>query len=103
MKTHDTETLKQGIAISQAITKRQLLNTVVMFGTAALAFVATTVIVPEIDGLAFAMAAATGFTVGVWSAPDVYRTRSGSLKLAIALVAGMWFVPAVAVLVSLLG
>ncbi len=103
MKSLDTRTLEQGIAISQAFNKKQLLNTVTMFGTAALALLAANVIASGIDGFGLAMAAATGFTVGVWWAPDVYRTRSGSLALAMALIAGVWTAPAVVVLISLFG
>ncbi|KAA5544305.1 hypothetical protein FYK55_08115 [Roseiconus nitratireducens] len=100
MNTDRIDDMEKGIAISRQFAKQQLQSTSAMVVSAALAFFVARVVGPGIDGLALAIAAATGVSVGVWSQPDAYR-RNGSLTLAIVLIAGMWAVPLFVFLISL--
>ena len=103
MTNRDTQKMEGGLARSRRFTKQQLQSSLAMLVSAALAFFATSVVVPRNSGLGLAIAAATGFSVGVWCQPDVYRRPNGSLTLAIVLVAAMWAVPVVVILTSYFG
>lgn len=94
----ENKQLEDGIAISQQQTRKQLQTGGFMFLTAAAAFLVTTGLVQGInghgiDGLALAVAAATGLTVGVGCQPSIYRLKNGSLILAIGLLAFLWSIP----------
>ena len=103
MTNLDSQTLKDGIALSRKLNKQQLPSTFAMVVSAALAFVVTGVVAPGTSGLGLAIAAATGFSVGVWCQPNVYRRRNGSLTLAIVLIAGTGAAPVVVMLTSFSG
>ena len=103
MTNHEIRNMEDGIALSRRLAKQQLQSTIAMILSAALAFVLTGVVAPGIGALGLAIAAATGFSVGVWCQQDVYRRRNGSLTLAIVLIAGMWAVPLVVMLTSFSG
>ena len=51
MTSREIRNIEDGIALSRQFAKQQLLNTIAMVVSAALAFVVTGVIVPGIDGL----------------------------------------------------
>jgi hypothetical protein len=103
MTNHKTRNMEDGIALSRHFTRQQLRSVLVMVVSAALAFFVTAAVAPGTTGLGFAIAAATGFSVGVWCQPDTYRRRNGSLALAILLIAGMWACPVVIMLTSFFG
>lgn len=103
MTNQEIRNMEDGIAMSRQFARQQLLSTVAMVLSAALTFVLTGVVAPGIGGLGLAIAAATGFSVAVWCAPNVYRRRNGSLALAFVLIAGMWAVPVVVLLTSFYG
>lgn len=103
MTNHEIRNMEDGIALSRQLAKQQLQSSIAMVLSAALAFVLTGVVAPGIGALGLAIAAATGFSVGVWCQPDVYRRRNGSLTLALFLIAFMWTVPTIVMLVSFFG
>jgi len=102
------EQLEDGIAISQQQTRRQIQTAGFMFLSSAAAYLVTLgltrgMVGQGIDGLALAMAAATGLTVGVGCLPSAYRLRNGSLILAIGLLAFLWSVPLLTIVLWYLG
>ncbi|WP_339748271.1 hypothetical protein [uncultured Rubinisphaera sp.] len=99
----EMQDMKEGAAFSRRFAKQQLLTTMAIVLSATLVFILTGVVAPGIDALGLAIAAATGFTIGVWCQPNVYRRQNGSLTLAIVLIAGMWAVPVIVILVSFFG
>ena len=103
MTNRDIQNMEDGLARSRQFSKQQLQSTFAMVVSAALAFFITSVVAPGTSGLGLAIAAATGFSVGVWCQPDVYRRRNGSLTLAIVLIAAMWAVPVIVMLTSFFG
>lgn len=100
MKNDESRNLEHGLALSRKFAKQQFQSTLAMFASAALAFLVTGLVAPGMSGLPLAIAAATGLTVGVFSQPDEYRSRNGSLTLAIILIAGSWAVPVIVLLTS---
>lgn len=103
MKTHEIRNMEHGLALSRQFTKQQFQSTVAMVASAALAYFVTVVVGPGISGFGLSIAAATGLSIGVWSQPNAYRRRNGSLKLAIVLIAAMWTVPVIVILTSFFG
>lgn len=103
MKNDEIRNMEHGLAFSRQFAKQQFQSTVAMFVSAALALFVTGVVAPGISGLGLAIAAATGLSVGVWCQPNEYRSRNGSLTLAILLIAGMWTVPVIVLLISFFG
>ena len=93
--------LEKGIALSRQFAKQQLWNAIAMLGSAILAYYVAGTLAVGPDSLSLSMAAATGLTVGVCCAPNDYRSRSGSLALAIVLVAAMWSVPLMIIWLSI--
>jgi hypothetical protein len=100
MTNHEMRNMEEGIALSRQYSRWQLRSTFAMVVSAASAFFVTSVVAPGTSGLGLPIAAATGFSVGVWCQPDAYRRRNGSLILAIVLIAVMWTVPVVVILTS---
>ena len=100
MTNRETRNMEDGIALSRQFAKQQIRSTFAMVVSAALAFFVTSIVAPGTSGLGLAIVAATGFSVGVWCQPNVYRRRNGSLTLALVLLAGMWAVPVIVILTS---
>jgi len=95
--------MEEVIALSQQFAKQQTKMAFAMVVSAALTFFVTSIVAPEISGLGLAIAAATGFSVGVWCHPGVYRRSNGSLTLAIVLIVAMWTAPVIVILTSITG
>ncbi|QDU47902.1 hypothetical protein [Gimesia panareensis] len=103
MTNHEVRKMEDGFALSRQFAKQQYQSALVMVISGVLAFFVTSVITPGASSLGLAIAAATGFSVGVWCQPNVYRRQNGSLTLAIALIAFMWAVPVIVMLTSFSG
>ena len=95
MSKREIQAYVHGIALAQDWAKLQLWNSAAMLMSAILAYSFVMSMPIVVDCLAFATAAATAFTVGVCCSPSTYRTRSGSLSMAISLMAFMWAIPLV--------
>ena len=93
MSNLESLTHEQGVALSRHFAKQQLWNSLAMLLSAILAYLLFRSMPMVVDGLAFATAAATAFTVGMCCSPNTYRTRSGSLSTAMFLMAFMWAMP----------
>ena len=101
--TDSASQLEEGIALSRQFAKQQLWNAIAMLGAAMLAYCVAGMLAVGLNSLALPIAAATGLTVGVCCAPNDYRGRSGSLALAIVLIAAMWSVPLIIIWLSIIG
>jgi hypothetical protein len=103
MSKLESHSYEQGAALSQQFVKQQYWNSAAMLLSAILAYLFTKSMPIMFDALAFPVAAATAFTVGVCCSPNAYRTRSGSWSMVIFLMVFMWAIPFVLFLVALWG
>jgi len=69
----------------------------------AILVVVVLLILPQLGAVAMMVGSATGFGIYVYLFPDRFRTRNGSLKLAIGLVTFLAILAGVVVVMSLAG
>jgi hypothetical protein len=98
METHDVQTLKGAIAISQTWTRRHNQAAVLMALPLVVSFVMVSLFPSAVSTFAIVVASATALTVGICLIPEDFRSRRGSLITGLLLVLAMW---AIAVMVAL--
>lgn len=94
---------KEALNGQREFNRKQLLNTLAMLSSAGLTYIAVRLIATSAQDLAFPAACLTAITVGICCDPNTYRTRNGSLALAIILAASLWAGAVVVLLINVSG
>lgn len=81
----------------QAWTRQHNLAAVLIGAPVIAGFVVAGCVPNALASAVVALGSAVGLTLGLATIPDDFRSRNGSLKLAIGLVAAMWVAAAVVV------
>jgi MFS superfamily sulfate permease-like transporter len=103
MKAPETHSMEAAIAFFREHAKQQRKATLLMVLTIVLLFILPHFIPSPFDGMVIGFGSAIVLTTCVYRQPHSFRSRSGSLTMAICLVAALWLCAVIGTVFSLIG